>query len=143
MTKYFNPKMECMAKEEKYLLQSERLRIVVKRVFENVKWYREKMLNIGVYPEDINTIDDIEKLPFTEKHDLRDNYPFGSFAVPKKQIVRVHASSGTTGKLTVVGYTKKDIEDWAECCARGLYSVGAGEDSTIHIAYGYGLLLGG
>ncbi|MFA7664324.1 MAG: phenylacetate--CoA ligase, partial [Clostridia bacterium] len=121
MTKYYNQKIECMTKEEKFTLQSNKLVSVVKRVFQNVGWYREKMLKMGVYPEDIKTIDDIEKLPFTEKHDLRDNYPFGSFAVSKKQIVRVHASSGTTGKLTVVGYTKKDIEDWAECCARGLY----------------------
>lgn len=143
MTKYYNQKIECMTKEEKFTLQSNKLVSVVKRVFQNVGWYREKMLKMGVYPEDIKTIDDIEKLPFTEKHDLRDNYPFGSFAVSKKQIVRVHASSGTTGKLTVVGYTKKDIEDWAECCARGLYSVGAGEESTIHVAYGYGLFTGG
>ncbi len=143
MTNYFNKKMECMSAPEKIKLQSKRLNDVVKRVYDNVSWYRDKMDKIGVKPSDIKTIYDIVKLPFTEKHDLRDNYPFGSFAVDKKEIVRLHASSGTTGKLTVVGYTKRDLEDWAECCARGMYGVGVNEYSTIHVAYGYGLFTGG
>lgn len=143
MAKYYNEKMECMPIQEKFKLQSERLKDVVNRVYFNVPWYREKMEKLKVSPNDIKDINDIIKLPFTEKHDLRDNYPFGSFAVPKSEIIRVHASSGTTGKLTVVGYTKRDIEEWAECCARGMYGVGVDRNSTIHIAYGYGLFTGG
>lgn len=143
MTKYYNKKMECMCSSEKINLQSERLKDVVKRVYENVSWYRNKMIKKGIEPADIKSIYDIVKLPFTEKQDLRDNYPFGSFAVDKREIVRLHASSGTTGKLTVVGYTKKDLNDWAECCARGMYGVGVDENSTIHVAYGYGLFTGG
>lgn len=143
MSKIYNPKYECMTKEEKDNMQSKRLREVVERVYNNVPWYRKKMDKINLSPYDINHISDISKLPFTEKSDLRENYPFGSFATDKKNITRVHASSGTTGKLTVVGYTNEDLSDWAECCARGLYGVGADENSVIHISYGYGLFTGG
>ncbi|MGI6136226.1 MAG: phenylacetate--CoA ligase [Clostridiales bacterium] len=143
MNRIFNEKYECMNKRDKFDLQSERLRDVVQRVYCNVPWYRRKMEDVGIKPDDIKDINDIVKLPFTEKKDLRENYPFGSFALPNKNIVRVHASSGTSGKLTVVGYTKHDLANWAECCARGLYGVGVDEESIIHIAYGYGLFTGG
>jgi phenylacetate-CoA ligase len=141
--KYYNQEMECLAADEKRELQSQRLIEVVHRVYNNVAPYRAKMDAIGLRPEDIKSIDDIKKLPFTTKQDLRDNYPFGMFAAPKSEIIRVHASSGTTGKLTVVGYTRKDIEDWAESCARAIVSVGGDANSTVHIAYGYGLFTGG
>lgn len=141
--RYYNEKMECMPLAEKKELQSERLREVVKRVYNNVASYRVKMEEAGLRPEDIKSIDDIHKLPFTTKHDLRSNYPFGMFATNKKNIIRLHASSGTTGKLTVVGYTKADIDMWSEVCARALVSCGATEKSIIHIAYGYGLFTGG
>lgn len=140
--KYYNQE-ETLPREELKKLQSKRLIDVVKRVYDNVPTYRAKMDKIGLKPEDIKSIDDISKLPFTEKHDLRSNYPFGMFAVPKSKIIRLHASSGTTGKLTVVGYTQKDIDVWAECCARSLVMTGADQDSTVHIAYGYGLFTGG
>lgn len=94
----------------------------------------------GYHPDDINTIDDIVKLPFTTKHDLRDNYPFGLCAVPMSQIVRIHASSGTTGKPTVVGYTRKDLSSWAECISRAFTAYGAGRSDIFQVSYGYGLL---
>lgn len=134
---------ECMSVEEKKILQSERLKEVVKRVYDNVPTYRRKMDDIKLKPSDIRSIDDISKLPFTTKYDLRSNYPFGMFASPMKDIVRVHASSGTTGKLTVVGYTQHDLDVWAECCARALGGVGATRESIVHVAYGYGLFTGG
>ncbi|MDD3947363.1 MAG: phenylacetate--CoA ligase, partial [Clostridia bacterium] len=139
----FNQQAECMSKEEKKVLQSERLRSVVARVYDNVATYRAKMDEIKLKPADIKSIDDIVKLPFTTKHDLRSNYPFGMFASPKENIVRLHASSGTTGKLTVAGYTQKDIDVWSECCARSLAAIGGGKGTVVHIAYGYGLFTGG
>lgn len=132
-----------MPREEKKQLQSARLRDVVKRVYDNVPTYRAKMDAIGVTPDDIHSIDDINKLPFTTKQDLRNNYPYGMFAAPMEDIVRVHASSGTTGKLTVVGYTKNDLDMWAECCARALVSAGAKKSSVVQVCYGYGLFTGG
>lgn len=140
---YWNEKMETMDRESLKKLQGDRLRETVKRVYQNVPYYAEKMKEAGITPEDINTVEDLAKLPFTYKTDLRDNYPFGTFALPLKDVVRVHASSGTTGKQTVVGYTKKDIETWAECVARCLVSAGVNEDDIIHVAYGYGLFTGG
>ncbi len=128
---------------EKKELQSQRLLEVVRKVYDNVASYRVKMEEADLRPEDIKSIDDIHKLPFTTKQDLRSNYPFGMFATNKKNIIRLHASSGTTGKLTVVGYTKADIDMWSEICARALVSCGATERSIIHIAYGYGLFTGG
>lgn len=141
--KYFNEKYECMKREELRALQSERLIALVKRVYENVPAYRKKMDDIKLSPCDIKGIDDIVKLPFTTKKDLRDGYPFGMFAAPKKDIVRLHASSGTTGKLTVVGYTKNDLIMWSEVTARALVAAGATDESTVHVAYGYGLFTGG
>ncbi len=124
-------------------IQSERLRETVERVYFNVPYYREKMQKAGLGPESIKSIDDIVKLPFTTKQDLRDNYPFGLFAVPMSEIVRVHASSGTTGKPTVVGYTRNDITTWSEVMARTLTSAGANRNDFIQVAYGYGLFTGG
>ncbi len=124
-------------------VQGERLRETVERIYFNVPYYRNKMQEAGLGPENIHTIDDIAKLPFTTKNDLRDNYPFGLFAVPMSEIVRVHASSGTTGKPTVVGYTRNDISTWSEVMARTLTSAGANRNDFIQIAYGYGLFTGG
>ncbi|MEG1612687.1 MAG: phenylacetate--CoA ligase [Clostridia bacterium] len=141
--KYFNKQIECMSRDEMTALQSERLVKQIERVYKSVPYYRAKMDGAGVKPSDIKCISDIVKLPFTVKNDLRANYPFGMFGCDKKDIIRVHASSGTTGKLTVVGYTKNDIDNWAECCARALASAGVDENSMVHIAYGYGLFTGG
>jgi len=124
-------------------VQGERLRETVERVYFHVPFYRQKMQERGLGPENIQSIDDISKLPFTIKNDLRDNYPFGLFASPMSEIVRLHASSGTTGKPTVVGYTRRDIATWSEVMARTLTSAGATRDDFIHIAYGYGLFTGG
>lgn len=140
---YWNKKYECMSREEMKKVQSERLIDTVKRVYDNVPFYKEKMKKKGIEPGDIKSIDDLNILPFTYKQDLRDNYPYGLFAKPMSEIVRIHASSGTTGKQTVVGYTKNDLETWAEVVARTLVSSGVGKDSFIQIAYGYGLFTGG
>jgi len=148
--KYKNSKMEiwnrhfeCMDRDGIRHVQSERLRETVERVYFNVPYFRNKMQEAGLGPESIQTIDDIVKLPFTSKQDLRDNYPFGLFAVPMSEIVRVHASSGTTGKPTVVGYTRNDISTWSEVMARTLTSAGANRNDFIQVAYGYGLFTGG
>lgn len=139
----FNPSMETMPREKLKQIQSERLTSVIKRVYDNVPAYRAKMDAANIKPSDIKGVEDLSKLPFTVKQDLRDGYPFGMFAAPKTDIVRLHASSGTTGKLTVVGYTQSDIEVWSELMARSLAMAGATKDSTVHIAYGYGLFTGG
>ena len=139
----WNEPKECMAREEMKHLQSERLKDLVLRVYHNVEFYRKKMQALGIEPGDIRGIEDLGKLPFTTKQDLRDNYPFGLFAVPKSEIVRVHASSGTTGKSTVVGYTRKDVNTFAEVVARSLASAGATKDDFVQVAYGYGLFTGG
>ena len=132
-----------MTRQKMRELQSERLRELVQRVYNNVPFYQKKMDNAGLKPTDIKSIDDISKLPFTSKQDLRDNYPFGLFAVPMKDIVRVHASSGTTGKPTTVGYTRNDIEIWKEVVARCFTMCGIGKDDIMQVAYGYGLFTGG
>lgn len=139
----WNETKECMSRDEIHNLQSVRLKKMVDRVYHNVEFYRKKMQQMGLEPGDINGIDDLNKLPFTTKIDLRDNYPFGLFAVPQSEIVRIHASSGTTGKATVVGYTRKDIEIWQECVARVLAMAGVGAHDKIQVAYGYGLFTGG
>ena len=141
--KYWNEHFECMPREEIKILQSRRLQKLVDRVYNNVPHYREKMIAAGVEPGDIRSVDDIVKLPFTVKQDLRDTYPFGMFAVPMSEINRIHASSGTTGKQTVVGYTARDLDIWAECMARSLTGAGAERSSVVHVAYGYGLFTGG
>ena len=140
---YYKPEIECAPRSELEALQSYRLSRTVRRVYEYVAPYGKKMDEAGVKPEDIKSIADLQKLPFTVKQDLRDNYPYGMFASPMKDVVRIHASSGTTGKQTVVGYTAHDIDMWAECAARALVSVGGTKDDFIHISYGYGLFTGG
>ena len=139
----WNEARECMSREDMNNLQSARLRKIVDRVYHNVEPYRKKMQEAGLEPGDINGIEDLHKLPFTTKDDLRDNYPFGLFAAPQTDIVRIHASSGTTGKATVVGYTRKDIDTWRECVARCCTMAGLGKDDIIQVAYGYGLFTGG
>ena len=139
----WNKNIECMSSIEMRELQSERLRELVQRVYDNVPFYQKRMDEAGVKPADIKSIDDISKLPFTNKQDLRDNYPFGLFAVPMKEIVRVHASSGTTGKPTTVGYTRNDLEVWKEVVARCFTMCGIGTDDIMQVAYGYGLFTGG
>ena len=140
---YWNPDMECATRNELEALQSFRLCQTVRRVYANVPVYRERMDKAGVRPEDIRSVHDLSKLPFTTKQDLRDNYPYGLFAVPMSRIVRLHASSGTTGKQIVVGYTQADLETWQECCARALRAAGADENDFMHVSYGYGLFTGG
>ncbi len=139
----WNEARECMSRDEMMTMQSKRLVKQVNNVYHNVEFYRKKMQNLGIEPGDIKGIEDINKLPYTTKTDLRDNYPFGLLAVPQSQIVRVHASSGTTGKATVVAYTRKDIEMWQECVARDLVMCGVSHNDKIQIAYGYGLFTGG
>lgn len=139
----WNETKECMSRDEMLTLQSARLVKTVDRVYHNVPFYRKKMQEIGIEVGDIRGIEDLEKLPFTTKNDLRDNYPFGLFAVPRSEIVRIHASSGTTGKATVVGYTRRDLEIWSECVARALTMAGITRDDIIQVAYGYGLFTGG
>lgn len=138
-----DPKIECMSRDEMSALQSEKLVKQVKRVYENVPFYRRKMQQKGVEPGDIKGIEDIGKLPFTTKEDLKENYPFGLLAVPQSEIVRVQGTSGTTGKLTIASYTKYDTEVWGECVARGLTMAGLTNEDRIHVCYGYGLFTGG
>ena len=138
-----NPQMECMSREDMRKLQSERLVATVKRCYESVPFYKRKMDELGVKPEDIKSIDDVTKLPFTTKYDLRDEYPFGLQAVPMDQIRRIHASSGTTGKPVVGTYTQADLDMWSECCAR-VFAVGdVGPGDVVQVSYGYGLFTGG
>ena len=138
-----NPEMECMSREDMRKLQSERLVATVKRCYEKVPFYRRKMDERGIKPEDIKSIKDVTKLPFTTKYDLRDEYPFGLQAVPMDQIRRIHASSGTTGKPVVGTYTQADLDMWSECCAR-VFAVGdIGPGDVVQVSYGYGLFTGG
>lgn len=143
MSKCFQPEIETASSETISALQSERLVSTVGRVYENVPYYRELMDKKGVTPADIKTVDDLHKLPFTYKNDLRETYPYGLFAVPLKNVVRLHASSGTTGKQIVVGYTQNDLEVWSDCCARALAAAGCDENDIVHVSYGYGLFTGG
>lgn len=139
----WNETKECMSRDEMQALQGARLVKLVDRVYHNVAYYRKKMQAVGLEPGDIRGLEDLPKLPFTTKDDLRDTYPFGMFAVPNSQIVRIHASSGTTGKATVVGYTRRDIDVWSECVARCITMAGMGREDIIQVAYGYGLFTGG
>lgn len=132
-----------MSRDEMQALQGARLVKLVDRVYHNVAYYRRKMQAVGLEPGDIRGLEDLPKLPFTTKDDLRDTYPFGLFAVPNSQIVRIHASSGTTGKATVVGYTRRDIDVWSECVARCISMANLGKEDIIQVAYGYGLFTGG
>ncbi len=143
MNKIWNPAIECMDRAEIIKLQNERLRKVVKLEYDRVPLYRERMNKKGLKPEDIRTIDDLKYLPFTEKTDLRDTFPYGLFAADKKDIVRIQGSSGTTGKPIVSGYTQNDIDVWTEMMARTLTAGNADADSIIQVCYGYGLFTGG
>ena len=139
----WNSAIECAKRGEIEELQLGNLKTAVKKAYENVPFYRKKLDEAGLKPEDIKSLKDIEKIPFTTKADLRDNYPYGLFAVPMKKIVRVHASSGTTGKPIVVGYTKDDLENWSECIARIVSAAGACDDDIAQVVFGYGLFTGG
>ena len=139
----WNPKYECMSDDEKRELQGKRLKETVEHVYKNVSFYKEKMDAMGILPDDIKGIDNLRDLPFTYKTDLREHYPYGLFAVPMEDVVRIHASSGTTGKRTVVAYTREDIDVWAEVCARTISACGATKNDILQNAYGYGLFTGG
>ena len=139
----WNEFIECMNRERLVKLQSERLSAMVQKLYFNVPFYRRLFQERGIEPGDIKSVEQLKDLPFTTKQDLRDNYPFGLFAVPKSEVIRVHASSGTTGKPTVVGYTRRDIDLWSEVIARTLTAAGGGNTDVLHIAYGYGLFTGG
>ncbi|MDF2874034.1 MAG: Phenylacetate-coenzyme ligase [Sporomusa sp.] len=143
MNTYWNKPAETMEREEMADLQAGRLKEIVTRLYRQQPFYRSRMQAEGLLPEDVVTLSDIGKLPFTTKQDMRDNYPYGLFAVPMSEIVRIHASSGTTGRPTVVGYTKRDIGIWSEVAARSLVSAGLSRQSCIQVAYGYGLFTGG
>lgn len=139
----YNPEIEMMSVEAKQFIQLKRLQETVERVYEKVPFYRKRFQEHHVTPNDIRSLDDIQRLPFTEKSDLRDNYPFHLFAVPREEVVRIHGSSGTSGKPTVVGYTKKDIENWSTIVARAITIAGGKKGDIFHNAYGYGLFTGG
>ncbi|MBQ9079522.1 MAG: phenylacetate--CoA ligase [Clostridia bacterium] len=141
--KYWNEQIETAPREQLDKMQLERLQKTVKHVYDNVPLYRERMDAAGVKPEDVKTLDDICRLPFTSKQDLRDTYPYGMFAVPMEDVVRLHASSGTTGKQIVVGYTQNDLDIWDEICARALVAAGGTKADKVHVSYGYGLFTGG
>ncbi len=139
----FNIRQETLPREELEALQLRRLRDVCNRAYANVPFYRAAFDEIGLTPADIKSLDDVRHLPFTEKQDLRDHYPYGLFAVPRENIVRLHASSGTTGKAVVSGYTARDLDNWAELAARSLSAAGVTRSDVVHVAYGYGLFTGG
>ena len=140
---YYQPELECASREVLHYIQSKRLRKLVERCYNNVPLYKQRMDEAGILPGDIKDIDDVKKLPFTTKQDLRDTYPFGLFAVPREELARIHASSGTTGKQTVVGYTKADVDAWATGAARSIVMAGGTKADLVHVSYGYGLFTGG
>lgn len=143
MERYFQPEIECASREQIKAWQDERLVKQVRHVWDNVPAYRKKMEEMGVTPEDIKSSADLYKLPFTSKADLRNNYPDGLVAVPRSKCVRVHATSGTTGKRVMAFYTQHDIDLWTDCCARAITAVGGSEEDVCQIAYGYGMFTGG
>ncbi|MDR3001889.1 MAG: phenylacetate--CoA ligase [Fibromonadaceae bacterium] len=143
MTNYYEKELETMPRAILEKLQLERLKTTVEYVYKNCNFYSKKMDEAGIKPTDIKSLSDLKNLPFTTKQDLRDNYPFGAFSAQKSDIVRVHASSGTTGKLTVAGYTQNDVDIWATVMARSLAACGCSHSSVINVAYGYGLFTGG
>lgn len=143
LKKYYQPDLETMPCEKIKELQGKRLVEQFKYVYENVEYYRNRCKEAGVCPNDIKGLEDLEKIPFTCKDDLRKTYPYGLFACPLEKVVRLHASSGTTGKQIVVGYTAEDLEIWNDCCARQLVAIGASENDFVQNAYGYGMFTGG
>ena len=143
MKSYYQPEIETMPLQQLQQLQSERLVEQVKFVYDNVKFYHDKMDAAGVKPEDIKGIDDLYKLPFITKDDLKDQYPYGLLAVPLKDCVRIQSTSGTTGKRVVAFYTQEDIDLWDDCCARAIVAAGGTNEDVCHVCYGYGLFTGG
>ncbi len=143
MKNYFQPEIETMPLEQLQALQSERLVAQVKHVYDNVAYYREKMDKAGVKPEDIKGIEDLPKLPFIEKDELRDQYPYGFLGTPLSEVVRIQSTSGTTGRRVVAFYTMDDIRVWDECCARAIVAAGGSNEDVVHVCYGYGLFTGG
>lgn len=143
MGNYFNPEIETMPVEEIKKLQSERLVEQVKHVYKNVKFYHDKMDEAGVTPDDIHGIEDLHKLPFINKDDLRDQYPYGLVGVPLSECVRIQSTSGTTGRRVVAFYTQEDLDIWDTCCARAIVAAGGTKDDVVHVSYGYGLFTGG
>ncbi|MDD5949800.1 MAG: phenylacetate--CoA ligase, partial [Lachnospiraceae bacterium] len=143
MRNYFNPEIETMPVEEIQKLQSKRLIEQVRHVYQNVAFYRNRMDEMGVRPEDINGIEDLHKLPFITKDDLRDQYPYGLLGVPKEDCVRIQSTSGTTGRRVVAFYTQDDIDIWENCCARAIVAAGGTKEDVVHVSYGYGLFTGG
>ncbi|MBO4860244.1 MAG: phenylacetate--CoA ligase, partial [Clostridia bacterium] len=143
MQKYYQPEIECAPRETIEKLQSERLVAQIRRVYDSVPYYRKKMEEKGVAPEDIKGIDDLYKLPFLSKYDLRDAYPYGLLGAPLKDCVRIHSTSGTTGKRVIAFYTQHDIDLWDDCCARAIVAAGGSKDDVCQVAYGYGLFTGG
>ena len=140
---YWNEKIECMSRDEMIALQNERLVAQVKHVYENVPYYKDLMDKKGVKPEDIKGIEDLHKLPFLSKSDLRESYPYGLLAKPLSECVRIHSTSGTTGKRVVAFYTQNDIDMWEDCCARAIVAAGGTKDDVVQVCYGYGLFTGG
>jgi phenylacetate-CoA ligase len=143
MASYFNEEFETLPRPALEALQLKRLRDMLERVYASVPFYRTSLDRTGIKPSDVTSLQDLQRLPFTTKQDMRDSYPYALFAAPMEEIVRIHASSGTTGKPTVVGYTQKDIDNWADLMARTLVTAGAHKGDIIHNAYGYGLFTGG
>lgn len=143
MERYFNKEIETMPRDEMKALQSERLVKQVRHVYDNVQYYRELMDKKGVTPDDIKSVDDLYKLPFLSKADLRDEYPYGLLATPLKNCVRIHSTSGTTGRRVVAFYTQNDIDLWEECCARAIVAAGGSNEDVCQVCYGYGLFTGG
>ena len=140
---YYQPDIETMSCEQLRELQLERMKQSVRHAYDNVAFYQQSFKEAGVTPDDLQALEDLERLPFVVKQDMRDAYPFGLFAVPQKDVARIHASSGTTGQATVVGHTASDLKNWGDCFARGIAMVGGDENSTIQVSYGYGLFTGG
>ncbi|MDL2206376.1 phenylacetate--CoA ligase [Eubacteriales bacterium OttesenSCG-928-N13] len=143
INRIWNPEMECMDIDVRREMQSQKLRETVKRVYDNVEMYRSRMIDAGITPDDIKTVDDLSKLPFTDKPDLRDQFPYGLFASPRKDIVRIQGSSGTTGMPIVSGYTQQDIDDWTEMVTRSVAAAGGSDEDIVQVTYGYGLFTGG
>ena len=139
----WNPEVEASSRDDIEQLQLERLQSTINRVYKNVKFYRNRFDSLGIEPADITSREDLEKIPFTTKEDLRDNYPYGMFALPLREVVRIHSSTGTTGKPTVVGYSANDLDSWSEVVARIMTAGGVTKDDVVQIAFGYGLFTGG
>jgi len=143
MSNYYQPEIECASREQIRAWQDERLVNTVKHVYENVPYYRKKMEEKGLTPDDIKSVDDLHKLPFITKDDLRDAYPYGLVAKPLSECVRIQSTSGTTGRRVVAFYTQHDLDLWEDCCARAIMAVGGTKDDVVHVSYGYGLFTGG